>query len=165
MKINFRFEGERDSEHKQYIQEGIEFILNKEYGETILHEDLSRILHVNIEDELMLKRYKYLMQRIKNYILQYGYVLKSINGVGYYILKPSQISKHCYRTYIRRSSRLFDKSKYILDHTEKHDLSDIRLEEINNIIKLNKKLIDETEKIITDSPYYSRKAFYDTLED
>lgn len=165
MKINFRFEGERDSENKQYLQEAIEFILEKNYGETLLHEELSRILHVNLEDELMQKRYKYLMNRIKNFILQYGYVLKSIQNVGYYILKPSQISKHCFRTYIRRSTKLFNKSDFILEHTEKFDLDDDRLEEINNLMDLNKQLIEKTEKMIEESAYYSRKLYYDSLED
>ena len=106
-----------------------------------------------------------MMQVIKNYLIEKGYILKSISGLGYYILKPSQVSKHCYRTYILKAGRTFDKSEFVLDHVDKTELNDIRLEEINNIMELNKQLIDNTWKSIKESTYYSRKDAYDNSED
>ena len=165
MKRNFRYEGERNSQYKERIQEVVEFILDKDYGSTLTHNELSKMLHYNIDDEIEKRKYKSTMARIKNFILEYGYVLKSINGIGFYILKPSQISQHCYRTYIQRSRKIYDKSEYILEHTDKSDMSDIRREEINNMMEMNKQLIKNAWETIKESAYYSRKAYYDNLED
>lgn len=164
MKQNFRFEQINDSKKKQNKQETIEFILNKEYGTTITNEELGRLLGYNINDEDEFKKYKSLMARVKNIVLNYGRVLKGISGIGYYILKPSQVSQHCYRTYIKQAGRLYDKSAFVLDRTDKTELNDIRMEEINNMIELNKELMDNAWNTIQESAYYSRKAVYDELE-
>lgn len=165
MKQNFRYEGEYESQKKQHKQETIEYILDKDYGTTLTYSELGKILHYNINDEEEFKKYRSMMGIIKNFLLQYGYVLKGIGGIGYYILKPTQISQHCFRTYIKSASRLYDKSAYVLDRADKTQMNEIRLEEINNMMTLNKKLIDETDKMIIESPYYSRKDYYDSLED
>lgn len=163
--MNYRYEGEYESAKKRNIQEVCEYILEQEYGNTISDVDLAKILGYNINDELEFKKYKSIMSRVRNFLLQYGYVLKSISGVGYYILKPSQITRHCYNTYIKHASRLYDKSAYVLDRTDKTELSDERMEEIKNMMDLNKQLIDNVEKTIFESKYYSRKDYYDSLKE
>lgn len=165
MKMNFRYEGEREGSKRQNIQECVEFILSMNYGQTVFHSDLCKILGYNIDYEEEEKKYKSTMARVKQFILEYGYVLKSISGVGYYILKPSQISKHCYRTYIKSAARMYDKSEFILNHTEKSQLNEDRLEEFQNMLSLNKQLIDNAWNTIKESAYYSRKEYYDSLED
>ena len=150
---------------KQNIQQAIEYILDKNYGSTITHNELSKILQYNIEYEEELKKYKSVMARIKNFILQYGYVLKSVSGIGYYILKPSQVSSHCYRTYVKSAGRMYDKSEFILEHTDKQELNEVRQEEIKNMMALNKKLIENAWNTVKESAYYSRKNYYDSLED
>lgn len=165
MKMDFRYQGEYESKKKHNIQEATEYILNKDYGSTLLHQDLAKILQYNIDDEDEFKKYKSVMARIKNFILQYGYVLKGISGIGYYILKPTQVSSHCYRTYIKKAGRLYDKSAYILDKTDKTDMNDVRKQEIENMIELNKKLIDNAWNTVKESVYYSRKDYYNSLED
>ena len=163
MKQNFRFEQERDSKKLQNKQEVIEYILNEPYGETLLNEELGIMLGYNIEDEEEFKKYKNMMQSIKKFLLSKGRVLKSIPNLGYYILKPSQISKHCFNTYIKSASRLYDKSAYVLDRTDKTELNETRKEEINNLIGLNKLLAETAENLIQESAYYSRKTYYDSL--
>jgi len=165
MKMNFRYEGERNSQYKQKISECVEYILDKKYGDTLSHEELSHILGYNINDEMAEKQYKSSMARVKNILLQFGYVLKSISGIGFYILKPTQISQHCYRTYVKSASRMYEKSEYILEHTDKSSMSDIRKEEIENMMKMNNKLITNMWDTIKESAYYSRKTVYDNLED
>ena len=165
MKQDFRYEQERDSKKRLDIQEVVEYILNRKYGETLLHEDLAKLLRYNIEDEEEYYKYKAMMARVKRFLIQYGYILKGIGGIGYYILKPSQISRHCYKTYIKSCSRMYDKSLYILERTDKSELNDDRQQEIGFLMDLNKELIEKTERIITESPYYSRKTYYDNLED
>lgn len=163
MKQNFRFEQTNESSKKQNKQEVIEFLLNKEYGSTITNEELGRMLGYNINDDEEYHKYKAIMTRIKNFLLKYGRVLKSIPNIGYYILKPSQVSQHCYRTYIKSASRLYDKSAYVLDRTDKTELNETRKEEINNLIGLNKLLAETAENLIQESAYYSRKTYYDSL--
>ncbi len=106
-----------------------------------------------------------MMTSIKGYLITRGRVLKGVPNVGYYILKPSQVSQHCYRTYIKSASRLYDKSAYVLDRTDKTELNEIRMEEINNMIEMNKKLIENSWNTIQESAYYSRKTYYDSLEE
>ena len=165
MKINFRYNGERESKKKQNIQETVEYILAKNYGDTLTHNELIRILGYNINNEDEFKKYKSIMNRIKNFILQYGYVLKGISGIGYYILKPSQVTRHCYKTYVKKSQRMLDKSEFILEHTDKTEMEDIRKEEINNMMTLNQQLIDNMWNTIQESVYHSRLNYYESLGD
>ena len=165
MKYNFRYEGERESKKKQNIQETVEFILNKDYGMTVTHDELGELLGYNINDEDENKKYKSTMSRVKNFLLDYGYVLKSISGVGFYILKPTQVSKHCYRTYIKRAGNIYDKSYYILTRTDKTNMNQERTEEIQNIMNLNRQLIDNAWNTVKESAYFSRKDYYDSIKD
>lgn len=162
---DYRYTGEYNSKKKRNIQEVVEYILDKPYGSTIDNADLAHILQYNIDDEEEYHKYKSIMSRVRNFLLQYGYVLKSIAGIGYYILRPSQITNHCYKTYVKRASRLYDKSDFILGRVDRTELNEDRLEELENMMELNKKLIDEILKTITESKYYSRKNYYDNLEE
>lgn len=165
MKINYRYEGERNSEYKQRISEVVEYILDKNYGETIEFDILANMLHYNIEIEEENKKFKSTMSRIKNILIDFGYVLKSITRVGYYILKPKQISGYCYHTYIRKTTNLLDKSARILNHTRHSLLSPERKEEYDNVVDLNFDTTTAIENTIENSKYYSRKAYYDSLGD
>lgn len=165
MKLNSRYDSRYDSEYKQRIQELVEHILDKDYGQTISNEEASKILHYNIDSEEEFKKYKSTMARIKNFLIDYGYILKSIAGIGYYILKPKQIAGHCYRTYIVKTQRLLGKSDRILTHTDKTELSDIRKEEHANVLQLNTAVNAGIWNTIQASGYYKRKTYYDNLED
>ena len=162
---NISYEQEKDSAKKQEKEECIDYILSLSYGDLADTATLSKILKYNIYDEIEHKQYISMMTQISKIVLEYGYVLKNIHNRGYYILKPSQVSKHCYRTYIKRSAKLCDKSKYVLDKTDKSELNEDRTEEINNLIEMNQKLIENMQKTITESKYYSRKDYYNSLKD
>ena len=160
-----RYDSRYNSEYKERIQDLVEYILDKDYGDTITIIEAGRILHFNVDNEDELKKMKSTMGRVKNFLIDYGYVLKSISGIGYYILKPKQIAGHCYHTYITRTRKLLDKSDRILTHTDKTQLSDIRKEEHTNVLELNTVLNDEIWKTTQASGYYKRKTYYDNLED
>ena len=53
---------------------------------------------------------------------------------------------------------------FVLDRTDKTEMNKDRLEEINNMMELNKQLIEKVESTIMESKYYSRKDYYDSLE-
>lgn len=164
MKNNFRYESEYNSKKKQNIQETVEYILNQEYGSTLSDVELAKMLNYNINDDNEWLKYKTTMGRVKNFLLQYGYVLKSISGVGYYILKPEQVARHCYKTYIKKASRVYDKSAFVLDRVDRTKMSEERLEEITTLMELNQKLIDNVASTLKESKYYSRKDYYDSLK-
>jgi hypothetical protein len=165
MKKNFIYESSYQSEYKQRIQEAIEYILTLKYGDTIPFEKLGHILHYNIEDEKENKKFKSTMGRVKNFLIDKGYVLKTITGIGYYILKPKQISSYCYRTYISKTQNLLDKSNRILMHTETFELSKDRKEEYDDVLELNTNVNKAIEEQIITSPYYANKNYYNSLED
>ena len=165
MKTDFVYTQEKDSAKMQYKQETIEYILSKNYGDTITNEELCTMLHYKIEDEYDYKRFKAMMSNIKKYLLNKGRILKGIPSIGYYILKPKQASQYCFRTYVQSASRLYDKSAFVLDKIDTTEMSDVRLEEIKNMINLSNELIDKAEETITNSAYYSRKDYYDSLKD
>lgn len=168
MRKNFRYEGERDGSKKQNIQELIEYILdNKKQGDTISNIEASRILGINLDsnNDKEKQRYRALMGRVKNFLIEKGYILKGISGIGYYILRSKQVSSYCYRTYMRKTMNLLDKSERILRHTDKTELTGDRIEEYNNAVELNQNLSDEILNSIESSKYYSRKFYYDSLED
>lgn len=165
MKPVFRYEGEYNSEYSQRKSEIIEYILNKEYGETIAFDTLAHMLHYNIEIEEKKRKFRNMMTKIKNILINYGYVLKTVAGVGYYILKPKQISGYCYHTYIKRTNNLLEKSARILQYTDTTKLSDIRKEEYNNVKDLNLDVTNVIGTTIENSNYYNKKTYYDSLED
>ena len=165
MKVNFRYTSEYNSEYSQRKAELVEYILDQQYGATIGFEKCANILHYNIEDEKELKKFKSQMIKIKDILINYGYILKTIVGVGYYILKPKQISGYCYHTYIRRTENLLNKSKRILNHVAQNELSDIRKQEYANVCVLNLDVINAVNTTIENSEYYNKKNYYDNLED
>lgn len=162
---NFRYDSRYDSRCKMEIQEAVEYILNKKYGDTIPFETVANILHYNIEDEKEKRKFRSTMARVRNFLIEYGYILKSIIGVGYYILKPKQISGYCYHTYVKKTQSLLEKSDRILQHVDKTELSDIRKEEHNNMLALNETLYEGIGNNIKDSEYEKNKTKYNSLED
>lgn len=165
MKQNFKYEYERETQYKYNKQEVIQYILDKKYGDTLYNQDLAKMFGFNLEDAKENDRFHMQMGKIKNILIDYGYVLKTIIGVGYYILKPKQISGYCYHTYIRKTENLLGKSAKILVHTEISELSEIRKEEYNNICDLNIDTSNAIATTIENSSYYKNKNYYDSLND
>ena len=159
------YTGERETEYKDRLFECIEYIESKEYGTTLTKEELAKILGFNIELTKEYDKFSEKMVRIKNYLIEKGIILKSIAGVGYYILKPKQVSGYVYRSYTRRIDKLLAKGSKILYYTPKKDLSEIRTEEIDNLINLNADLIGNVNTIVENSAYYQNKDIYDNLKD
>lgn len=162
MNINY---GERDTFYRDNIAECIEYILSKDYGTTFEKQELAKILRLNIELTKENDKFMEKMCRIKNYLIEKGVVLKSIAGVGYYKLKPKQVSGYVYHKYTRRIDNMLAKGSKILNYTPKYDLSEIRKEEINNLMDLNTDLINNVDTTIENSEYYHKKDIYDNLDD
>lgn len=161
MQVNYRY----SSKNENKIQDACTYILDKNYGDTIPLEQLANLLKYNLDDETEKKRFKNVMSKVRNILIDYGYVLKSITGVGYYILKPKHISSYCYRTYIDKTKTLLEKSEKILVHVDQKELSNIRKKEYSEMTELNQQLYGEIGLVVEGSEYGKNRAYYNSLED
>lgn len=156
MEVNYRY----NSKNELIIRDICEYILTKEYGTTISYTDISRRIGLNIEHEDSLKLFKRLMAKVRNILIDYSYVLKIINGVGYYILKPNQISSYTYRTYITKPQRAYEKAKRILERTDKNKFNQLNEQEHQEVTELNNQMMQVSDYTIFNSDYYKNKDKY-----
>lgn len=156
MEVNYRY----NSKNELIIKDICEFIRTKNYGTIIYYTDITRRIGLNIELEEHKKYFKRLMSKVKNILIDYSYILKSVGGKGYYILKPNQISSFTYRTYITKPQRAYEKAKRILERTDKKDFKKLDKEEYEDMTKLNNELIEVSDYTIFNSNYYKNKEKY-----
>lgn len=161
MEVNYRYATKREEQ----IRDAVEFILDHDYDSTIEFGELAEIMRFNIADEQEERRFKTTMGRVKNILIDHGYVLKTIVGIGYYILKPKHISSYCYRTYVDKTKVLLEKSERILSHIDKTELSDVRKKEQSQMYDLNQQLYGEIGLIVEGSEYGKNRYYYDSLKD
>lgn len=161
MEVNYRYATKREDQ----IRSAVEYILDKGYGETVEIAKLAEIMRFNIEDEVEEKRFRNTMSRVKNILIDHGYILKTIAGIGYYILKPKHISSYCYRTYIDKTKVLLEKSERILAHVDQTELSDVRKKEHSEMSDLNQQIYGEVGLIVEGSDYGKNRNYYNSLKD
>ena len=151
----------KTSKYEINTELALEYILEREHGETISYLTLSNILGFALQDERQEKIFKRRMAKIKNILIDYGYILKSVGGVGYYILKPNQISSFTFRNYIVKPQRAYEKAQRILNHVDKTKLNDTGKEEHRYAKELAENIAEETDKIIYNSNYWNNKLLYE----
>lgn len=156
MEVNYRY----NSKNELIIKDICEFIRTKDYGTMIYYTDITRRIGLNIEIEEHMKLFKRLMSKVKNILIDYSYILKSVGGKGYYILKPNQIPSFTYRTYIIKPQRAYEKAKKILERVDKKDFRKLDIEEHSVVTELNNQLIEASDYTIFNSNYYKNKAKY-----
>lgn len=140
------------------VEEIVKFICCKDFGETINYEDLQQFTNYNLDDELEAYRFKAnIMRKVKNKLIDEGYILKSIRNVGYYILKPNQIQSFTYRTYITKSILRYEKAEIILKNTKTTKLNDKELNKHKLTQELNSALIEKTNYLINLDKYEELK--------
>lgn len=136
------------------------FISQKKYGDIIYHNEIENVLGISRE----MRKYSGYLKMAKTRLIQKSFVLKSIPGVGYQVLKPNQVSGYTYRQYIKRSLNLYNYSELILDYLDTQNLTNDRLQEYEDVKELNKSIKEISQKTIKESKYYLRKEYYDSLE-
>lgn len=157
MEVNYRY----SSKYEFSIKEACRYILGKSYGDTISYNEIGKILGINVENEEEKKKFISIMRKIKNILIDYGYILKNIAGIGYYILKPKQIASYAYRTYIIKPTKLYEKANRILEHTNKKELNEIETQEHKEVTILNNNLLASSNSIIDNSDYAEHKYLYE----
>lgn len=151
----------RTEEQKRTIAHIVKYY---KYGDTVSDNILSELLGYNIRYNKQYDRYIGMMNRIKNQLLEYQYVIKRVKN-GWYILKPSQISSYVYRKNITKASNTIKRGVNIIKNVDKAEVSSERLDELNCLQELAESLDQKIEQTIKISKYYSRKGYFDTLED
>lgn len=137
-----------------------EFILSKNYGETITIEQINNILQENLNSDLGSKRFRNQINKVKNKLYEKGYVIRSIYDIGYYILKPNQVSSYTYRNFIVKPTKHFNKARIIMKNTNTKNLNDDEYVELYNTIELNKEMIRTTNKILNSEKNFYKKGNY-----
>ena len=139
-------------------QEMEKYIKQKNFGDTIKIEELQQFTNYNLEDKYECYKFKSsLMRIVKNNLIQKGIVLKAIQNVGYYILKPNQIQSYTYRTYILRPLKHFEKAEIILTHSNTNKLNKQVLDKHKLTLDLNIALIKQTNNLVIDEKYKDLK--------
>lgn len=144
----------KDKNCELTIEKIVNYIKGLEYGTTIEFQELQQFTSFNLNDIIEFERFKInIMPKVKNILLKYGLVLKSVKYIGYYILKPNQISSYCYRNYILNSFKRLNKSKKILNNFDKRELNTIEKTEATLTYDLNDELIQNFITISNEKKY------------
>lgn len=151
----------KTSKYEINTELALEYILTRKHGETIPYVTLANILRFSLQDEHQEKIFKRRMSKIKNILIDYGYVLKSVGGVGYYILKPNQISSFTFRNYIVKPQKAYEKAKRILNHVDTTKLNEISKEEHKYAQELAENIAETAENTIYNSNYWNNKTLYE----
>lgn len=151
----------RNGESVKKIENLYAFLSTKKYGDIIYHNQIERVLGIAKE----LNKYNIYVKHVRDKLIEQSKILKPIPNVGYQVLKPNQVSSYTYRKFIQRSLKAYNYSQFILDNLETTNLSENRKDEYKDVKNLNKDLKQISEKTIKESRYYSRKDFYDNLEE
>ncbi len=131
----------------------IELILTKDYGETIEYDKLNEILQEDIDDYYGKQCFIRQMNKVKNELFSKGYVIRPVYNVGYYILKPNQVSSYTYRTYITKPINSFKKARTILDNTEKSKLKGQEVSEYKTTCELNEAMLYASTELLNSDEY------------
>ena len=142
-----------ESTPKEKREKVIELILTKKYGETISYDELNAILQENINDYQGKAAFRRNMNKVKNELFSKGYVIRPIFNVGYYILKPNQVSCYTYRNYIVKPINSFKKAKTILENTERKQLKGQEITEYQTTCGLNEAMIYANTELINADEY------------
>ena len=153
------------TENTKNIEKIANYILSKQYGKTIKYTELANKMELDITDAAQYRKMIGIMRKVKEILINYGYVLKSVPNIGYYILKPKQVSGFVYRKYIVKVPKILNKTEKILTNVDEKELSEERINERNEVEELTKTLKEDIESTIIDSKYYSRKDYYKKLQD
>lgn len=136
------------------VEEIETYIRQKNFGDTVKINELQQFTNYNLKDKYEYNKFKSsLMKIVKNNLIQKGIVLKAIQNVGYYILKPNQVQSYTYRTYIVKPLKHFEKAEIILSKTNKSLLNKQELDKHKLTQELNYDLLALTGKLIENEKY------------
>lgn len=138
---------------KEKREQAYNYILTKKYGDTITNEELNNILQEDLKDEYGKIRFRSQMNKVKDRLYKKGFVIRSIYNIGYYILKPNQVSSYTYRNFIVRPTNQYKKAKTILENLNNKNFNNFENLEFESTKSLNKKIIKTTNDLLNSNEY------------
>lgn len=138
---------------KEKREQVYNYILTKKYGDTITNEELNNILQEDLKDEYGKIRFRNQMIKVKDTLYKKGFVIRAIYNIGYYILKPNQVSSYTYRNFIIRPTKQYNKAKTILENINNKEFNNDENLEFKTTKSLNKKIIDTTNNLLNSNEY------------
>lgn len=142
---------------KEKVEKIVELILTKKKGDTLKFNELNLIINENLKDEYGKIRFRKIMQRSKNKLIEHGILIRGINGIGYYILKTNQMSSYTYRNYMIKPIKQMQKGKKILDNLNKKELNNEETKQYELTKTLNDNLININKDQINSKEFISLK--------
>lgn len=145
-------------EYKEKMNNLEKYILSKPYGTTLTFNELNEFVGEDLKDEYGKIRFKSFVGKVKKRLHLKGYVLRNVNSIGYYILKPNQIAGFTYRNYIVKPIYSFNRAKVILSCAEKNKLNQKEKQIHNKTEELNSAMISAFDMLVNDEDYTMLKG-------
>lgn len=129
------------------IDYAVEQILRtREYGDILSYEYLENLLEANREDmEFTIK-----LSKLKNILIECGYVLSCLINEGYKILMPNEIADEVMNKCVKSSLKKIDKGLKIMKYTDRRYLKEDELAVFEAFENTLNKMYRENENSILD---------------
>jgi len=123
----------KNIDRKQQVEDIVDKIITtKDYGEILSYEYLEALTGYERYDI----GFTVILAMVKELLVEYGYVLKSIINEGYKILNPGEISEHVIQTHLKQSTNKLGKALRIMQYTNKSYLNKEELAFFNKVESL-----------------------------
>lgn len=129
-------------DNKIIVMDKSEKILNtKTYGDVLSYSYLEHLLECDKETiEFTVK-----MAGVKELLIDYGFVLTNVIGIGYKILAPNEITTEVMKKCVKGSMKKIEKGMRIMNHTDVSYLTDKEKIEFDNFNRILEELYRYTE--------------------
>lgn len=121
-------------------------------GKYQINKNTAEIISLNYNNTGKI-RFRSQMNKVKDRLYKKGFVIRSIYNIGYYILKPNQVSSYTYRNFIVRPTKQYNKAKIILENINNKEFNNDENLEFKTTKSLNKKIIDTTNNLLNSNEY------------
>lgn len=121
-------------------------------GKYQINKNTAEIISLNYNNTGKI-RFRSQMNKVKDRLYKKGFVIRSIYNIGYYILKPNQVSSYTYRNFIVRPTNQYKKAKTILENLNNKNFNNFENLEFESTKSLNKKIIKTTNDLLNSNEY------------
>jgi len=95
-----------------------DYIINLNYGDTVLHQDIEEIIQENHDS----KKYHSIIQKAKRKLLESSKGLENVKGIGYRVIHPDNYTDLSLK-YIKSGYRRIDNGFKVLQYAPVNDMS------------------------------------------
>ena len=141
-------------DRREVIENVTEKILQqKKYGDIVSHEELEDWVGYERTDLMYLS----ILAPVKELLVEYGYVLRSVLNKGYKVLFPNEIAEEVIQKHLKQSTNKLNKAARIMQYTERDMLNKEELaffEHVENLIgktfNYNENMLFEAQALLNE---------------